>query len=333
MLDSLPPEMRRFLLRTCIARVLTTDLAHELSGDPDSDARLTQLERSGVFVTQGSDATRSYQVHALFGELLRARLRHDEPELARSLLSRAARWFVEHDMPVEAERHAYEAADLKLAGALSCRRFVREALTGTWIEPGEAPISLSEAATIPELALIAAANATAVLDRRSALMWRSRLDVLCASDPRGDDPADDGWFAAARLLLDVFYGRALGTDARSVSSCRALLETEIGADTPVLHAVARLREAELLLDSADEEAPLRALLDAASACGPQRRAVGRRRERHASGPDCVDSRSPRFVRHAPAGHSAAGRPRPCRRHPPSRPRALRRAAWTCQHGA
>jgi len=101
-----------------------------------------------------------------------------------------------------------------------------------------------------------------VLDRRSALMWRSRLDQLCASDPRDEDHGGDGWFAAARLLLDVLYGRALGTDARSVSSCRALLETEIGAETPVLHAVARLREAELLLDSADEEAPLRALLDA-----------------------------------------------------------------------
>ena len=106
-LDSQPPEMRRFLLRTCVAQVLTKDLARELSGDADGPMRvLEQLERSGVFVTQGSDSTRSYQVHALFGELLRARLRHDEPEVARSLLDRAARWFDAHDMPVEAERHA-----------------------------------------------------------------------------------------------------------------------------------------------------------------------------------------------------------------------------------
>jgi LuxR family maltose regulon positive regulatory protein len=261
-LNSQPPEMRRFLLRTCVARVLTTDLARELSGDPESDERLKQLERSGVFVTQGSSATRSYQVHALFGELLRARLRHDEPELARSLLSRAARWFVENDMPVEAEHHAYEAEDLKLAGTLSCRRFVREAITGTWVEPGEAPISSSEAATTPELALIAAANATAVLDRREALMWRSRLDLLRSADPRAAELRDDSWFEAARLLLDVLYGRAFGTDARSLASCRSLMATEIGADTSVLHAVARLREAELRLESDDEEAPLRALLDA-----------------------------------------------------------------------
>ena len=45
--DSLPSEMRRFLLRTCIAQVLTTDLARELSGDPDSDraSRATRTQR------------------------------------------------------------------------------------------------------------------------------------------------------------------------------------------------------------------------------------------------------------------------------------------------
>jgi LuxR family maltose regulon positive regulatory protein len=260
-LDSQTPEMRRFLLRSCVAQVLTKELARELSGDRDSDARLEQLERSGVFVTQGRDSRRTFQVHALFGALLRARLRHDEPEVARALLTRAARWFDAHDMPVEGERHAYEAGDLRLAGSLSCRRFVQEALSGAW-RPGDVPVSVAETATVRELVLIAAANATAVLDRRNAVMWRSRLDVLCAAGETSDDRAGETWFGAARLLLDVFYGRALGTDARSLSACRALMSTDIGAHTPALHAVVRLREAELLLDSEDDEAPLRALLDA-----------------------------------------------------------------------
>ena len=190
----------------------------------------------------------------------RARLRHDEPELARTLLSRAARWYEAHDMPVEAERHAYEAGDLKFAGSLSCRRVVHEALSGTWMKPADGRASVADTATVPELALIAALNATARLDRRNALMWRSRLDAVCEDEPARD--GGDEWFAAARLLLDVSYGRAFGTDVRSLASCRALLDADIGPHSAGLHAVARLREAELLLDAEDDEAPLRALLDA-----------------------------------------------------------------------
>ena len=263
-LDSQPAEVRRFLLRTCLARPLTAELARELSGDPYAEERLAQLERGGLFVSHQGDSTTSYQFHALFGDLLRARIRHDEPDVARSLLTRAARWFVAHDMPLEAEHHAYEARNFQLAGALSCRRFLHESLNGGWMTPGEHPVSAAEAAEVPELALIAAANATAVLERRDALMWRSRLDALLAAEGHGSARPRDPSFDAARLLLDVFYGRAFGTDARARASCQALLDLEIGPDTRMMHAVARLRQAELLLDTEheDDEGTLRALLDA-----------------------------------------------------------------------
>ena len=263
-LDSQPAEVRRFLLRTCLARPLTAELASELSGDPYAEERLAQLERGGLFVSHQGDSTTSYQFHALFGDLLRARIRHDEPDVARSLLTRAARWFVAHDMPLEAEHHAYEARNFELAGALSCRRFVHESLNGGWMTPGEHPVSAAETAEVPELALIAAANAIAVLERRDALMWRSRLDALLAAEAHASSAPRDPSFDAARLLLDVFYGRAFGTDARARASCQALLDLEIGPDTRMMHAVARLRQAELLLDTEheDDEGTLRALLDA-----------------------------------------------------------------------
>jgi len=219
---------------------------------------LERLERSGLFVTQSADGAATYRFHALFGELLRARFRHDEPELSRSLQTRAAHWYVGHDMPLEAEQHAYGAGNLELAGALSCRRFVREALAGGWMRPADVPVSADGATSIPELALVAAANATAVLDQRDALMWRNRLEALQPADDAKDD-----WQRAARLLLDVWYGRAFGTDARALDSCAALLDVDLGADTATLHALARLRQAELLLDcdDEDEERTLRALLD------------------------------------------------------------------------
>ena len=132
-LDSLPRGDAAVPAPDLCRAGLDRDLARELSGDPDSDARLAATRAQRCIRDARGRFDRSYQVHALFGELLRTRLRHDEPELARSLLSRAARWFVAHDMPVEAERHAYEADDLKLAGTLSCRRFVRETVAGTWV--------------------------------------------------------------------------------------------------------------------------------------------------------------------------------------------------------
>jgi LuxR family maltose regulon positive regulatory protein len=257
-LDGQSPEMRRFLLRTCLAQPLTEELARELTGEVHAAALLEQLERSGVFVTQTADGTATYRFHSLFGELLRARIRHDEPALARSLQTRAAHWYVDHDLPLEAEQHAYEAADFELAGDLSCRRFVREALAGVWMRsaPGAPPADAT--ARVPELAFVAAVDALAAFDQRDARMWRSRLDTVQPIDDTKDD-----WLRAARLLLDVGYGRAFGTDARALESCAALLTVDLGPDTALLHALARLREAELLLDADgdDEEATLRALLD------------------------------------------------------------------------
>ncbi len=258
-LDCQSAEMRRFLLRTSLARVLTAELARELTGEGNAGELLAQLERSGLLVSQRGDAGETYRFHALFGELLRARYRHDEPELASSLLARAAHWYVDHDMPAEAEQHAYDAGNLELAGQLSCHRFVREALAGTWMSWAQAPVAPADATRIPQLALVAAANAVVDLDQRSAQMWRSRLEAL---QPLAD--AKDDWLRAARLLLDVAFGRAFGTDARALESCAALLDTDIGPDTATLHALARLRQADLLLDRDDErgEGTLRALLDA-----------------------------------------------------------------------
>jgi LuxR family maltose regulon positive regulatory protein len=257
-LDGQPPEVRRFLVRTSMAQPLTEDLARELSGDDEAGARLERLERSGLVVTHSGDATGSYRYHALFGELLRARFRHDDPVTSRSLLTRAAHWFVEHDLPLEAEQHAYEAGNLELAGALSCRRFVRESLGGLWPQPSETTLTASESAEVPELALIAAVHAIVARDRSGGLMWRSRLDALQPSIDEKDE-----WLAVGRMLLDVLYGRAFGTDARALDACGTLLALDLGPDTEILHAVARLREAELLLDAEgeSEEGTLRALLD------------------------------------------------------------------------
>jgi LuxR family maltose regulon positive regulatory protein len=258
-MDRLDPPLQRFLLRTSVAQRLTVDLARYLSGDDDAESRLEELERSGVFAIHMGTGPTTYEFHTLFGGLLRARLRHDDPEQARTLSDRAARWYVTHNMPIEAEAHAYEADNLKLAGMLTRQRWIREVLNGSWSVPLTLHVPSTAWSTDPSLALIAAVNAVITGDARSAAMWRTRLDALCAATTDDDDEES---LHAGRLLLDVFYARAFGIDVRGRAACRALLTTELGQDSALLHAVVRLREAEILLDCDDEDATLRALLDA-----------------------------------------------------------------------
>src|SRR5439155_19098105 len=128
----------------------------------------------------------------------------------------------------------------------------------SWPLPSEKPVAACESAEVPELALIAAVQAIVARDRSGALMWRTRLDALEPALGAGDE-----WLAVGRMLLDLLFGRAFGTDAPALDACRTLLAFDLGSDTETLHAVARLREAELLLDAEgeSEEGTLRALLD------------------------------------------------------------------------
>ena len=253
-LERLPGDLQRFVLRTSVAQPLTVELAEVLSEDPAAEAQLAQLEHTGVFVTRADQPVAQYRFHSLFGALLHARLRHSEPELARELSGRAALWFSQHDMPAEAEVHALAARDWRLGGRLACNRWVHNVLHGSTAGidvdlPLGAPRS-----DVAELALLAAIDATTGGDRRNATMWGSRVDTLL--NPDDSDPE----LRIARLLVEVFHGRAFGVDARAISACRALRDLEIGADTASCgRATAK---AELLLETDDDEATLRALLDA-----------------------------------------------------------------------
>ena len=73
-LATLPDDLRDFLLRTSIVDRLDVDLAAALTDRDDAAAILDQLERRGAFVTAVDRRRRCYRYHALFAEMLRARL-------------------------------------------------------------------------------------------------------------------------------------------------------------------------------------------------------------------------------------------------------------------
>ena len=124
-------------------------MAQALSGDEDAISQLRALERDGLFLT-ATDATRSvYRYHSLFGALLRARLRERQATQARELARRAALWFAQHDMAVEAERHAAQARDWLLLGQFACDRWLDTAYSDTQRLAEIRPRCLGQASRIP----------------------------------------------------------------------------------------------------------------------------------------------------------------------------------------
>jgi len=255
-IDRQPPDLQEFLLRTSVADRLTAELAEMLSGDRDARDRLELLERGGVFLTAVDDTRTMFRYHALFGALLRARLRAQRPDEAQDLARRAATWFADHDMAPEAEVHARRAADWELLGALLCSRWLRSVIDGAGDRPLPFDLLLDAAPDEPALALLAYAEAVSIRDRAHADRWRSQWAAMAA-------PADDEQ-ALVLGLVDVMYGRTFGATAESVSASARVRAACLaaGRELDVLRVVALVREAELCLDVGDIDEAVALLYEA-----------------------------------------------------------------------
>lgn len=84
------PEIRAFLLETCILPEITPSLCQALTGRNDAQAMLEVLYRRNLFLTQAGETGKVYRYHALFAEFLREQLERDFPERIAELHMRAA---------------------------------------------------------------------------------------------------------------------------------------------------------------------------------------------------------------------------------------------------
>lgn len=142
-MEAQPADVRRFLLRTCVAERLTGDLADALTGAADGCQTLDTLERENALVSATGPDRTWYQYSPLLREFLIHRLRRDHPDEVTSLHRIAARWLADHGHLLEAERHALAAGDWALAGSLLAHDGYRD------IANGEGASLMSMLATIP----------------------------------------------------------------------------------------------------------------------------------------------------------------------------------------
>lgn len=110
--------VREFLLCTSILDQLTGSLCNTLLDRGDGQNMLEMLERSNLFLTTLDDERRWYRYHHLFADLLKSRLRQNNPQRWIELHRRAAQWCEQQGMVEESVQYALTTEDYDLAGDL-----------------------------------------------------------------------------------------------------------------------------------------------------------------------------------------------------------------------
>ena len=117
-LDHQPEPLRAFLLETSILERLSGPLCDAVTGRSDSQALLEQIERANLFLVPLDEVRGWWRYHHLFADLLRVRLRQQQPERVAELHRAAAGWCDRHGLADEAIGHALAAGDTTWAARL-----------------------------------------------------------------------------------------------------------------------------------------------------------------------------------------------------------------------
>jgi LuxR family maltose regulon positive regulatory protein len=120
---SLQPEsVQRFLLHTSILERMCGPLCDAVVGgdEPGDDSQdiLERLEQANLFIVPLDNRRQWYRYHHLFADLLRTRLRREQPERIPDLHRRASAWYERNELITEALDHALAAADFEQAARL-----------------------------------------------------------------------------------------------------------------------------------------------------------------------------------------------------------------------
>jgi LuxR family transcriptional regulator, maltose regulon positive regulatory protein len=283
-----PSPVQRFLLHTAVLRRMTAPLCAALLQDSadttpspgraglasptrqpirESQEMLEWLERNNLFVLPLDDRRAWYRVHDLFREVLLARLRATEPDLAPALHRRAAYWYAAEGETREAIAHALAASEFSYA----CRLIEREA-PRLWLS-GEAPAVHSWLQAVPDAILrpyarLALDTALRLLDlhhatvgevyakaRANAEQTIERIETLLAGPERRNGTDPYGAPAAPELgaRFTAFPATEVALLRRRIRLLRALIESRgilTGGDIERMRLLAS--EAEELCKHEDE---------------------------------------------------------------------------------
>jgi len=103
-------ELREFLVQTSILERFNAEACEALTGYPDSQGLLSELEQANLFLISLDDERVWYRYHHLFADFLRTELSKTETE---KLYKKAALWHEQNDLLSEAVQYAIASGDLE----------------------------------------------------------------------------------------------------------------------------------------------------------------------------------------------------------------------------
>jgi LuxR family maltose regulon positive regulatory protein len=220
------PELRSFLLRTSILRRFNGALCDVVAERHDSAERLTELERSNLFIVPLDSRRAWYRYHHLFGDLLRHELEATKPAELPVLHRRASAWYRDAGLIVDAADHAIAGADLDAVAELVGRHY------GLFVDHGQLATVIDWLRVMPDSVigedwLLGFAGAV-VYAHAGQLDEAERWLRLAAGAPQlerdGQDPAQS--LAAIAGAIRLLRGDVAG----AISNARRALESPIAAD-------------------------------------------------------------------------------------------------------
>jgi ATP/maltotriose-dependent transcriptional regulator MalT len=109
--DNTESKLARFMLTTSMTERICGGLASALANTIHGQAMLEEVERRGLFLQRVDGDPEWFRYHQMFGEFLRRRLEHDQPDLVAHLHDVASTWYAEHGYLSEAVDHALASGE------------------------------------------------------------------------------------------------------------------------------------------------------------------------------------------------------------------------------
>jgi LuxR family maltose regulon positive regulatory protein len=128
--NRLPADQQDFLLKTSLLERLCASLCEAVAAGQPGQAMLESLERDNLFIVPLDDQRIWFRYHQLLAEFLQDTLQRRYPEQLQELHRRAAQWYLAHDLPDPAFRHAVAAQDEALGLLVAEKYFAVKLLSG-----------------------------------------------------------------------------------------------------------------------------------------------------------------------------------------------------------
>jgi ATP/maltotriose-dependent transcriptional regulator MalT len=122
-LEGQDEQQRTFLLETSVLDRLSGPLCNAITGREGGQALLEEAERAGLFVIPLDEVRGWWRYHHLFADLLRARLRQEQPGRLAQLHRNAAAWYEQHGLADDAIGHAAAAGEMLWAARIIEQHF------------------------------------------------------------------------------------------------------------------------------------------------------------------------------------------------------------------